>query len=196
MRVVVRSASERSATLSGMNDTITLAGVVVTPPHQRGMSGNHPVISFRLLSSQSHFDRVKGVWIDDDPNWYTVSAFRQLAVNVLESVTKGDRVIVVGRLRIHDWESSGRSGTSIDLNADSIGHDLCFGRTSYSRVVGGAASRSDWGDGSGASQQPPADSRVPVEDSSAAVEQEQRELLRDAEPGPAAEESDELTVPF
>ncbi|MEO7006628.1 MAG: single-stranded DNA-binding protein [Terrimesophilobacter sp.] len=179
-----------------MNDTITLAGLVATPPHQRAMSGNHPVITFRLLSSQSHFDRVKGVWIDDDPNWYTVSAFRQLAVNVLESVTKGDRVIVVGRLRIHDWEASGRSGTSIDLNADSVGHDLCFGRTSYSRVAGSVASRSGGGEGSGASQQPPADSRVPVEDSFAAVEQEQGELLRAAEPGAAAEQSDELIVPF
>ena len=112
-----------------MNDTITLTGFVARPPHQRGMSGNSPVISFRLLSSQSHFDRAKSIWIDDDPNWYTVSAFRQLALNVLKSVGKGDRVIVTGRLRIHDWEASGRSGTNIDLNADAIGHDLCFRQT-------------------------------------------------------------------
>lgn len=191
MRVVARSASVRSVTLSGMNDTITLAGFVATPPHQRGMSGNSPVISFRLLSSQSHFDRAKGVWIDDDPNWYTVSAFRQLAVNVQESVNKGDRVIVVGRLRIRDWEASGRSGTNIDLNADSIGHDLCFGRTSFSRVAGSAANPSDWNDG--ASPQPAADPIAGADEPSTA--EERRALPPDAEQLLTGQ-ADELVAPF
>ena len=176
-----------------MNDTITLTGFVATPPHQRGMSGNSPVISFRLLSSQSHFDRAKNIWIDDDPNWYTVSAFRQLAVNVLKSVGKGDHVIVTGRLRIHDWEASGRSGTNIDLNADAIGHDLCFGQTSYTRVAGTTAARQDWGEGSGTGDGQSAGN--PMVESPAAAE-EPDDLLPETERVPATAQSDELAVPF
>jgi single-strand DNA-binding protein len=171
-------------------DTITLTGLVGTEPHQTGTSGNFPVVSFRLLSFQSHFDRAKGVWVDDDPNWYRVSAFRHLAVNVLTSVGKGDRVIVTGRLRIRDWEASGRSGTNIDLNADSIGHDLCWGRSSYSAVSAKAATTTPEAPGGGTAAYPAVDER------DSAPEVETQEVIPAPRPVSVGEQSDELAVPF
>jgi single-strand DNA-binding protein len=174
-----------------MNDTITLAGLVATAPRQQAVSGNVPVTSFRLVSFQGHFDRAKDTWIDDDPNFYTISAFRQLATNVLGSVEKGDRVIVTGRVRIRDWEASGRSGTNIDVNANSIGHDLNFGRTSYSPVAASPATKSDWPEDSGAD--------APVAEGAAAGEPgttPQQRQIPEPEQASAAAQPDDVTAPF
>jgi single-strand DNA-binding protein len=172
-------------------DTITLTGLVATEPHQTGTSGNFPVAGFRLLSFQSHFDRAKNAWVDDDPNWYDVSAFRRLAVNVLASVSKGHRVIVTGRLRIRDWEASGRSGTNIDVNADSVGHDLSWGRTSYSAVSARAASTTpDASTGGGTADYPAVDER------DSALEEDRHEVVPAPGSASAGEQSDALAVPF
>lgn len=173
------------------NDLITLTGLVATEPHQTGTSGNFPVVAFRLLSFQSHFDRAKGAWVDDDPNWYSVSAFRQLAVNVLTSVGKGDRVIVTGRLRIRNWEASGRSGTSIDVNADSIGHDLCWGRSSYSAVSARAAATTPDAPTGGTDANPVWDDSPP--EGERHEESPVPEAIPSEQPG---DQSDELAVPF
>lgn len=61
--------------------------------------------------------------------------FRQLATNVAGSLKKGERVIVNGRLRIRDWTSGEKTGTTVDVEADSIGHDLLWGTTSFTRSV-------------------------------------------------------------
>jgi single-strand DNA-binding protein len=168
-------------------DTITLTGLVATEPHQTGTSGNFPVAGFRLLSFQGHFDRAKNAWVDDDPNWYDVSAFRRLAVNVLASVSKGHRVIVTGRLRIRDWEASGRSGTNIDVNADSVGHDLSWGRTSYSAVSASVASTTP-------------DASTGGTDTSSMADKRDSVLEEHVVPAPgsasASEQSDALAVPF
>jgi single-strand DNA-binding protein len=172
-------------------DTITLTGLVATEPHQTGTSGNFPVAGFRLLSFQSHFDRAKNAWVDDDPNWYDVSAFRRLAVNVLASVSKGHRVIVTGRLRIRDWEASGRSGTNIDVNADSVGHDLSWGRTSYSAVSASVASTTPNASTSGGT-----DTSSMADKRDAVFEEDRHEVVPAPGSASAGEQSDALAVPF
>jgi single-strand DNA-binding protein len=116
-----------------MSDIITLTGIVATAPRHMVTSFNVPITSFRLASGQRRFDRAKNVWTDAGTNWYTVSSFRQLAFNVARSVKKGEHVIVTGRLRIRDWENQERNGTSIDIEADSIGHDLLWCTTIFTR---------------------------------------------------------------
>ncbi|WP_378145702.1 single-stranded DNA-binding protein [Cnuibacter sp. UC19_7] len=117
-----------------MNDTLTLTGIVATDPQSRTTTSGVQMTSFRLASSQRRFDRAAGRWIDGDTNWYSVTAFRHLGSNAGRSLVKGDRVIVVGRLRIRQWEQAERSGSSVDLEADTIGHDLSWGTSVYSRV--------------------------------------------------------------
>lgn len=116
-----------------MQDSMTITGVVATDPQALTTSKGVDVVSFRLASNQRKFNRVKQEWENGDTNWFSVSAFRQLAQNCGESVHKGDRVVVTGRLRVRDWEAEGRSGTSVGIIADAIGHDLSWGTSVLTR---------------------------------------------------------------
>lgn len=118
-----------------MTDTIALTGLVATTPRHIVTSEGLTITSFRLASNQRRFDRGQNTWVDGDTNWYTVTAFRQLGTHVATSIEKGQRVIVIGRVRIRDWESGEKSGTTIEIDAESIGHDLTWGRATFVRTV-------------------------------------------------------------
>jgi len=118
-----------------MSDTITITGFVGTDPRHIQTAEGISVTTFRLASTQRKYDRSQAKWVDGDTNWYSVSAFRQLAVNAAGSLQKGDRVFVSGRLKVRDWAAGDRAGTSVDIEADSVGHDLLWGTTSYTRSI-------------------------------------------------------------
>ena len=122
-----------------MTDTIALTGIVATTPRHLVTSSGLAITSFRLACRQRRFDRVKNAWVDADTNWYTVSSFRQLAHNVVQSVHKGEPVVVTGRLRIRDWENEDRAGTSVEVEADAVGHNLSWGTTALVRSIAPAA---------------------------------------------------------
>jgi single-strand DNA-binding protein len=117
-----------------MTDSITVAGVVGSDPRLHMTTHGLAITSFRLASTRRYFDRTKGSWEDGETNWYTVSGFRQLAHNTAASLKKGERVVVHGRLRLRAWESGEKSGTAIEIEADSIGHDLAWGTTTLTKV--------------------------------------------------------------
>ena len=116
-----------------MSDTISIVGNVATEPKQHAPGGIH-ITSFRLAASQRHFDRASGTWVEGATNWYSVSVFRTLGEHALESLRKGDRIFVRGRLRIRDWSAGEKSGTTAEIDADAIGHDLLWGTTVFTRV--------------------------------------------------------------
>ncbi|MGV8912397.1 MAG: single-stranded DNA-binding protein [Rhodoglobus sp.] len=123
-----------------MTDSITVSGLVATAPRHIVTSEGLPITSFRLASTQRRFDRSNQRWIDGETNWYTITSFRQLAINSATSVAKGDRIVLAGRLRIREWENADRSGTNIEIEADSLGHDLMWGTAQFSRTISHAAS--------------------------------------------------------
>jgi len=122
-----------------MTDMITLTGFVATVPRHFVSRDGVAITSFRLASTQRRYDRSKSAWVDGDTNWYTITGFRQLATNAAGSVYKGDRVIVTGRVRIREWNDS-KQGTTVDVEADGIGHDLLWGTTSFTRSVSSSLS--------------------------------------------------------
>ena len=122
-----------------MTDTLTLTGLVATVPRHLVTGEGLPITSFRLASSQRRFDRTQQKWVDGDTNWYTISTFRQFASNAAASLTKGDRVVVTGRLRIRDWESGERTGTTVEIEADALGPDLAWGTATFSRSIASSA---------------------------------------------------------
>jgi single-strand DNA-binding protein len=142
-----RAADPRRRTSRGadMTDSITVTGVVGSDPRLHVTTQGLAITSFRLASTRRYFDRAKGTWEDGETNWYTVSGFRQLAHNTAASVTKGERVVVHGRLRLRAWESGEKSGTAIEIEAESIGHDLAWGTTKLTKVRIGRESASDGG---------------------------------------------------
>jgi single-strand DNA-binding protein len=126
-----------------MSDTITITGLIATTPRHVVTAEGLPITSFRLASSQRRFDKSADKWVDASTNWYTISAFRQLAINAVPSLSKGDRVVVNGRLRVRDWQNDDRTGTTVEIEAESIGHDLFWGTASFTRTVGSADSTRD-----------------------------------------------------
>lgn len=121
-----------------MSDTITLTGIVATPPRSLTTAEGLAITSFRLASTQRRFDRASDRWVDADTNWYTVTTYRQLATNAGVSLHKGERIVVTGRLRVRNWETGEKSGTSIEVDAEALGHDLAWGTAAFSRSTGSA----------------------------------------------------------
>jgi single-strand DNA-binding protein len=118
-----------------MSDQVTVVGLVATTPRHLVTQDGLPITSFRLASSHRKFDRKENKWIDGETNWFTVTAFRQLAINSAGSVAKGDRVLVTGKLRVRDWDNGERAGTSVEIEADGLGHDMSWGSSVFTRTV-------------------------------------------------------------
>jgi single-strand DNA-binding protein len=118
-----------------MSELVTVAGLVATTPRHLVTQDGLPITSFRLAASHRKFDRALNKWIDGETNWFTITAFRQLAINTAGSVSKGERILVTGKLRVRDWDNGERAGTSVEIEADSIGHDLCWGNSAFTRTV-------------------------------------------------------------
>jgi single-strand DNA-binding protein len=118
-----------------MSESFTVSGLVATTPRHLVTQEGLPITSFRLASSKRRFDRTKKIWVDGETNWFTINSFRQLAINSASSISKGDRIVVSGRLKVRDWDNGERSGTSVEIEADSLGHDLVWGTAEFSRTV-------------------------------------------------------------
>ena len=83
-----------------MNETqITIVGNLVEDPDLRFTPGGQPVAKFRIASTPRYRDSASGEWKDGDSLFLTCNVWRQMAENVAESLTRGMRVIVQGRLR-------------------------------------------------------------------------------------------------
>ena len=117
-----------------MSDRITITGLVDTQPRHIVTSEGLPITSFRLASTLRLFDTSAEKWIDGETNWYTVTVFRQLTTHTAESVDKGDRILVVGKLRIREWENDEQTGKNIEVEAEAIWHDLTWGTEVFTRT--------------------------------------------------------------
>ncbi|AND16570.1 single-stranded DNA-binding protein [Rathayibacter tritici] len=118
-----------------MTDTLTVIGTIGTDPRSIDTSTGTAMTSFRLATAQRRYDRTEQRWIDVSTNWYTVTAFNGLAGNALSSLSRGDRVLVTGRLGVKAWEAGGKTGTDVVITAEGIGHDLAWGTTRYTKTV-------------------------------------------------------------
>ena len=125
-----------------MTDRITVTGVVGSDPRPTVTPAGLQITNFRLASTRRYFDRATGQWTDGETNWYSVSTFRQLALNTAASIRKGEHVVVHGRLRVRQWKTAEKSGLAIEIEADSVGHDLAWGTSSYTKSSAARASAS------------------------------------------------------
>ncbi|MEL4318128.1 single-stranded DNA-binding protein [Leifsonia sp. YIM 134122] len=117
-----------------MSNPITIVGNVGTDPTAAILPGGARKVTFRIAVSERYYDRKKNEWVDADPSWFTVEAFRTLGEHVEQSVHRGDNVIVSGRLRVRTWENDKGRGTAVDLEADAVGHNLAWGTSTYSKT--------------------------------------------------------------
>ena len=118
-----------------MNETsVTFVGNVATDIRSTRSREGVPIASFRIASTTRRFERGKG-WVDVDTMFVTVVCWRQLAEHAASSFSKGEPIIVTGRLRMRQWTSEdGRAGTAVELEAQAAGHDLSRGIAAFTRA--------------------------------------------------------------
>lgn len=119
-----------------LDNTATVVGNLAADPEYRRFDSGVEVLNFRMGSTPRRFDRATARWVDGETSWWRVACWRGLAANCAKSLRKGDRVVVVGRLRTSAWTTEdGRRGTSLEIEAEAVGHDLTWGTTEFERVV-------------------------------------------------------------
>jgi single-strand DNA-binding protein len=105
--------------------TLTITGNLIEDPELRFTPAGQPVARFRIASTPRYRDGKSGEWKDGDPLFLTVNVWRQAAENVAESMTRGMRAIVTGRLRQRSYETKdGEKRTVYELEADEVGVSL------------------------------------------------------------------------
>ena len=104
---------------------ITLVGNLVDDPELRFTNSGAAVASFRVASTPRTFDRQSGEWKDGESMFLTCSVWRQYAENVAESLQRGMRVIVQGRLRQRSYETrEGEKRTVFEVDVEEVGPAL------------------------------------------------------------------------
>ena len=104
---------------------ITIAGNLVDDPELRFTPAGQPVARFRVASTPRFRDNATGEWKDGDSLFLTCNVWRQAAENVAESLTRGMRVIVSGRLRQRSYETKeGEKRTVYEIEVDDVGPSL------------------------------------------------------------------------
>jgi single-strand DNA-binding protein len=120
---------------------------VVKDVELRFTNGGDPVASFRVAMSSRRYDRATERWVDSDTHYFTVSCWRDLAHNVVQSVTKGMPVVVYGKLRSREVPRPCGESSHImrfqDIEAIAVGPDLSRGVATFTRVKRGAAVESE-----------------------------------------------------
>jgi single-strand DNA-binding protein len=118
-----------------MNDTMmTIVGNVVDTPRRRRTKNGHEVTNFRVASTSRRFDREQERFIDNATLFVNVTCWRQMGVNVDQSLRKGQPVVVYGRFTMREYTVEEQVRTSYELEAVSVGHDLSRGTTQFTRV--------------------------------------------------------------
>ncbi len=143
---------------------ITVVGNLTADPELRFTPSGAPVANFTVASTPRTFDRQSGEWKDGDAMFLNCAVWRQPAENVAESLSKGMRVIVQGRLRSRSYETrEGEKRTVFEVDVEEIGPALKYATAKVTRSSGGGGGSysgggssgggSSWGQSSGGSQQ-------------------------------------------
>ncbi len=120
--------------MSIQEGTVTLTGNLGADPVSFGRDPNNQGCSFNVGVSPSYFDQSSHSWKSRDTVWVKVRAFRTLATNALQSLRKGDAVIVSGALRVDKWTKDGVDRMAPVVEANIIGHDLNCGTAAFRRA--------------------------------------------------------------
>jgi single-strand DNA-binding protein len=139
---------------------ITVVGNLTDDPELRFTPSGAAVASFTVASTPRTFDKNSNEWKDGDALFLRCSIWRQAAENVAESLTKGMRVVVQGRLRQRSYETrEGEKRTVVELDVEEVGPSLKYATAKVTKANrgggggfgggGGGDSRGGWGGGPG-----------------------------------------------
>ena len=120
------------------NETpITLIGNLTADPELRYAKAGHAVANFTVASTPRTYDKQRNEWVDGEALFMRCSLWRQPAENAVESLRKGMRVIVTGRLRQRSFEDREGRRTVVEVDVDEIGPSLRYATAVVQRVQSG-----------------------------------------------------------
>ena len=129
-----------------MADThVTLTGNLTDDPDLRYTPNGNPVATFRLAVTA----RIKDgdTWKDGETSFFRVNVWRQLAEHVTESLTKGDRAVVIGRLKSRSWETpEGDKRSVVEVEADEVAPSLRWATAKPERATNGSKAKGEFND--------------------------------------------------
>jgi single-strand DNA-binding protein len=130
---------------------ITVIGNLTADPELRFTPSGAAVANFTVAATPRTFDRQSGEWKDGDALFMRCNVWRQAAENVAETLTRGMRVMVQGRLRQRSFETrEGEKRTVVELEVDEVGPSLRYATAKVNKVNRGSGS-GGFGGGSGGS---------------------------------------------
>jgi single-strand DNA-binding protein len=115
---------------------ITIVGNVVDTVALKRTESGLSRLSFRVASTQRRKDRETGQWVDGHKLFVNVTFWREFAENVAQSLTKGDPVVVHGRIYSKQYVKEETNRVSYEIEPESIGHDLARGVSMFSKRKG------------------------------------------------------------
>ncbi|WBO66764.1 single-stranded DNA-binding protein [Streptomyces camelliae] len=114
---------------------ITVVGNLTDDPELRFTPSGAALAKFSVASTPRTYDKTSGQWQDGTAMFLRCTAWRDLAEHVADSLTKGTRVVVTGRLRQHNWQTDqGENRSMLALEVDDIGPSLQFATAKVERV--------------------------------------------------------------
>ena len=116
---------------------ITVVGNLTADPELRFTPSGAAVANFTIASTPRTFDRQSGEWRDGEALFLRCNIWRQAAENVAESLTRGARVVVQGRLRQRSFETrEGEKRTVVEMEVDEVGPSLRYATAKVNKVNG------------------------------------------------------------
>jgi single-strand DNA-binding protein len=116
--------------------TITVVGNLTGDPELRYTGDGTALVRLGLASTPRVLDRQSGQWRDGDPLFLTCTAWRDMAEHIAESLSKGTRVVMVGRLRLSRWETDeGEKRQAYQLDVEEIGPSLRFAQAKVTKMT-------------------------------------------------------------
>ena len=129
---------------------ITVVGNIVADPELRYTPNGAAVANFRVASTPRRYDQQAGQFVDGEPLFLTCNVWRQPAENVANSLNKGDRVIVTGRLRQRSYEDrNGERRTVFEIEVEEVGPSLRFATADINKAYRGGGQGGNAGGGGG-----------------------------------------------
>ncbi|MEV4143281.1 MULTISPECIES: single-stranded DNA-binding protein [Amycolatopsis] len=129
---------------------ITVVGNLTSDPELRFTPSGAAVANFTVASTPRTLDRQSGEWKDGEALFLRCNIWRQAAENVAESLTRGARVVVQGRLKQRSFETKeGEKRTVVELEVDEIGPSLRYATAKVNKVSRGGGGGGDFGGGGG-----------------------------------------------
>ncbi|MFD0545638.1 single-stranded DNA-binding protein [Streptomyces mexicanus] len=114
---------------------LTVVGNLTEDPELRYTPSGAAMAKFTVASTPRSYDKTTGQWQDGTAMFLRCTAWRDLAEHVADSLTKGARVVVTGRLRQHNWQTDqGENRSMLALEVDDIGPSLRFATAKVTRV--------------------------------------------------------------